>query len=124
MITRRRIVDHWRRRERNPARNEARAEPTTGTAVLECIPDPASFDLDAVWDEEWEKAVLAAALKKVQRGVDPKLFQIYDCYVLKQWLVKAVAKTLGVSPSLIYVAKHRMTTLIQQEVKAMETKLI
>jgi RNA polymerase sigma-70 factor (ECF subfamily) len=56
--------------------------------------------------------------------VNPKQFQIFDSYVLKEWPVKDVTKTLGVTAMQVYLAKHRVTSLIKKEIKKLETKLI
>ena len=49
-----------------------------------------------------------------------KQFQIFDCYVLKEWPVADVAKTFNVSAGQVYLARHRVAALIKKEVKRME----
>jgi len=51
-------------------------------------PIRAGFDLEAIWDEEWEKNLLTAALERIKRQVDPEQFQIFDLYCLEQWPAK------------------------------------
>src|SRR5215510_951775 len=62
-LTRWRIADQWRRREKAGQRpglcgtREAHARPaddTGSTGPIERIADPASVSLDSVWREEWE----------------------------------------------------------------------
>jgi RNA polymerase sigma-70 factor (ECF subfamily) len=49
---------------------------------------------------------------------------MFNFYVLKQWPVKEVAKTLGVSVAQVYLAKHRISTLVKKEVKRLQKGLI
>ncbi len=122
LITRRRIADHWRKRGREPAAQKQPAEDTSRTATVERIADPASFNLEALWDEEWKKNLMDTAIQRVKRQVDPKQFQIFDCYVQKQWSVKEVTRMLKVSDQQVYLAKHRITALLKKEIKSLETK--
>ena len=50
-----------------PGRRAARTPlpaTTLRTSTIERIPDPASVGLDGVWEEEWQKAVFAAAVER------------------------------------------------------------
>jgi hypothetical protein len=40
---------------------------TGSTGEIQRIPDPVGPTLDAVWQEEWEKHLMAAALERVKR---------------------------------------------------------
>ncbi|PYJ80684.1 MAG: hypothetical protein DME22_23560 [Verrucomicrobia bacterium] len=86
----------------------------------EQIPDPAGFDLEAIWDEEWEKNLLTAALERIKRLVDPEQFQIFDLYCLEQWPAQKVARTLGVGVGRVYLAKHRVGRLLKKEAAKLE----
>jgi len=124
VVTRRRLVDHLRKRERNLARPVPPGPGSSATDVLEKVPDPAGCALEKVWDEEWEKNLLSAALARVKGQVDAKHFQIYDCYVLKQWPVRDVAKTFGVNAGQVYLVKHRLSTLVKAELKLLERQML
>ena len=122
-LTRKRIALHYRRRERDrggPARN---SNALTRGADLERIPDPAGVDLEAIWNEEWETHLLDTALARVKQQVSAKQFQMFNFYVLKQWPVKDVAKTLGVSVAQVYLAKHRISVLVKKEMKRLQNGL-
>jgi RNA polymerase sigma-70 factor (ECF subfamily) len=54
--------------------------------------------------------------------VDAKHYQIFDCYVLKQWPVKDVAKTFGVNAGQVYLIKHRVSALLEKETRKLETE--
>ena len=121
-LTRKRIALHYRKRERD--RGGKGAEPLPSASELERIPDPAGVDFEAIWNDEWETSIADAALARVKEQVNPKQFQIFNFYVLKQWPVAEVAKTLGVSVAQVYLAKHRITSLVQKEVKRLQNGVI
>jgi RNA polymerase sigma-70 factor (ECF subfamily) len=120
-ITRWRIADQFRKRKPGDARAASGRDTSEArTATIERIPDPAGLDLDVVWDEEWRKNRLQAAITRVKRNVDPKQYQIFDCYVFKQWPPQKVATDLRVSIAQVYLAKHRVAALLKKELEAAE----
>lgn len=76
--------------------------------------------LNLIWDEEWEKNLLSAALERVKRRVDPGQFQIFDLYCTEGWPVLKVAQTLGVSVGRVYLAKHRVGRLLRKELSSLK----
>jgi len=91
---------------------------------MEKLPDQAEAKIDEMWDEEWQKNLLDVAIERVKAQIDPKQFQIFDSYVLKEWPVKDVKKMLGVSATQVYLAKHRISALIRKELKKLETDIL
>ena len=122
-LTRKRIALHYRKRERD-RRGPARDSEAIALDELERVPDPAGVDLEAIWNAEWETSLADAALARVKEQVNPKQFQMFNFYVLKQWPVKEVANTLEVSAAQVYLAKHRISTLVQKEVKRLQNGLL
>lgn len=120
LITRRRIVDHFRRRTKVAKQSLTSSDDTNGTDTVARIPDPASLELDSVWEEEWQKNLLDAAIERVKDLVSPKQFQIFDLYVLKDLPVREVTKLLKVNTAQVYLARHRVGSLIKQEAKRLE----
>lgn len=117
-LTRCRIVEHHRKRQRRNAMiHEGDADPVRHAAELERVEDPAARLIDAMWDEEWEKNLLFAALDTVKFRVSPIQFQIFDCYVLKEWPVREVARALDVNVGQVYLAKHRVSSLLKSETR-------
>jgi RNA polymerase sigma-70 factor (ECF subfamily) len=119
-LTRWRIINQIKKR-----RHEQAAEPFGPRATadaLELPPEevPVGFELEAIWDQEWERNLLDAALERVKRQVAPEQFQIFDLYCLEQWPAQKIARTLGVSVSRVYLAKHRISHLLAREVKRLE----
>lgn len=127
-ITRRRIVDQFRKRQAGPAPNisvEASATfrkptDTNRTATIERVPDPAGFDLERVWNAEWEKHLMDAALAGVKRKADPEQFQMFELHVLRQMPAREVARKLGVNAAQVYFAKYKIAGLLKKEGKRLE----
>ncbi len=123
-----RVQDQLRKRQapsapqpRHP--HEDVAEDASRTATINRIADPASPELEAVWDKEWQMTLMDAALARVKRRVDLWHWQIFDLYVLKEWSVKDVAKALGLSPGRVYLTKHRVSALVKRELRRLERAL-
>ena len=124
-ITRRRIIDHLRKRQRQPQRHERRPDATEGrTGTMDKIPDPAGDKFGDIWEEEWKDNLYAAAVKRVKQQVEAKQFQMFDCYAVKGWPVEKVAGLLGVSVGAIYTAKSRITALIKEEIGRLEARMV
>jgi len=123
LITRRRITDQLRKRPPHQDASPPRSDETARTSTVERIPDPASLNLDAIWDNEWEKNLVEAAMERVRRQANLKQCQIYDLYVLKKWPVKKVTATLGVNIGQVYLAKHRISHLLRKELKILQEKM-
>lgn len=120
--TRWRIIDQ--RRKRPPAGNAGTVTSTGGTATasIDQLVDPATFSLDAMWEAEWEKNLLNAALARLKSKIDPEKFQIFDFYVKKEWPAEKVATTFGTSVDQVYLIKHRVTEMLKEEVKRLENE--
>ena len=101
-----------------------RSDDTARTSTIERIPDPSGLDLDAVWNDEWEKNLLGAATERVKHQVDPEQYQLFDFHVLKQWPAKKVARKLGVSLGKVYFAKYRVSKLMKKEIQRLETQML
>lgn len=122
--TRWRITDQFRKRLPAIREGAHAGETTRDTDIVARIPDPSSFDLDAVWEEEWKKNLMDAALDGIKRQISAKQYQIFDLYVLRQWPVGKVAKTLDVSATLVYVTKHRVARLVRAEIERLEAEFV
>ena len=118
-LTRWRITDQLRKRPPLAAapKSNNSDDPATEVCAPEPLPDTVCSSFAALWDAEWEQHVLAAAITKVKRQLDPQKFQIFDFYVNKQWPPEKVATTFGINLNQVYLAKHRVTEMIAEEVK-------
>jgi RNA polymerase sigma factor (sigma-70 family) len=120
-IVRWRIADQFRKRPQQIQRHGSRhATETSGTATLERVADPGAINLDAVWEEEWQRTLFTAALSRVKRKANARHYQMFDLYAVKCWSVDKVAQTLGVSTGQVRLAKHRITALMRREVARLE----
>jgi RNA polymerase sigma factor (sigma-70 family) len=120
-IVRWRIGDQFRKRQQQvQPPSSRRATEASGTAMLERIPDPSAISLDAVWEEEWQSALFAAALLRVKRHANARHYQMFDLHAVKHWSVDKVAQTLGVTTGQVRLAKHRITVLMRREVARLE----
>jgi RNA polymerase sigma factor (sigma-70 family) len=123
LITRRRIIDHFRKRTDPNLRPAPRVgADTSRTDTVNRAPDPASLELDSVWEEEWQRNLLDAAIERVKQQVAPKQFQIFDLSVLRDLPVGDVTKLLKVNAAQVYLTRHRVGALIKKEVKRLETQ--
>jgi len=130
-LTRWRITDQFRKRR--PAVNTREEPPTSGsesseseatpTAVQEQVPDPSGNVLEAIWNDEWEKHIVDAALEKVKQQSSAKHYQIFFLQAIKQIPSAKVAKTLNVNVDQVYLIKHRLTKIFEEALKELETKL-
>lgn len=118
-ITRWRIVDQFRKRQPGETKRPRSADDRP-TATIERVPDSNVVDLDALWEREWQENLFAAAIMRVKKKVDPKQFQIFDCYVRKEWPAQKVAEQLRISVGQVYLARHRVSAILKKEVKALE----
>jgi RNA polymerase sigma-70 factor (ECF subfamily) len=111
-LTKWRIADLLRRKQREQAfapQPSSRGDGSELADAVLAIPDPVSERLDQLWEAEWEHTLLESALERLKLRVDPKHYQIFDLYVLKEWPVGKVAASLNVSRPQVYIIKHRLT---------------
>ncbi|HEV7925605.1 MAG TPA: sigma-70 family RNA polymerase sigma factor [Verrucomicrobiae bacterium] len=122
-LTRWRISDQFRKRQRGLEHLAGNSRRPDETATVERVPNPDGPELEALWDEEWERNLVGAAIESVKRKVDPKQYQLFDLYVLKKWTVSKVAQTLSVNPGRVYLTKHRINRLIKKEIDYLRAKM-
>jgi RNA polymerase sigma-70 factor (ECF subfamily) len=121
-ITRWRIVDQFRKRPPWPAgARPPSGDGTASTPASEQVPAE-DLDLQPAWDEEWQRNLVDAAIQRVKARVTPRQYQIFDLYVVKEWPVREVARTLHVNAAQVYLAKHRVSRLVREEVRRLEKK--
>ena len=120
-MTRWRITDQFRKR-----RPHVRMSKEAGANGCEALlnVDSTTHELDEMWDAEWEKNLLDAAISKLKRRLNPQKYQIFDFYVNKGWPPGKVAGTFGISVSQVYLAKHRVTELIKTEVERLRVEMV
>ncbi len=130
-IARWKIADQFRKRRNLPesvgGETEATGENSTlavsGMSLANCkralaweVSDQ-SQAFDQLWAAEWERHVLGQALAAVKRKAQPAQYAIYHLHVIEERTVSEVRKTLGVSTSQVYLAKHRVGRLVRHELR-------
>ena len=119
-LTRKRIVDQFRKRPPAGTRSVRGSKRSDETPTIKRLPDPASLDLERVWDEEWRRNLMTAAMENVRAQVSSRQYQIFDLYATKGWSVREVSRTLHVNAAQVYLAKHRIQALLKKEVRKLE----
>jgi RNA polymerase sigma-70 factor (ECF subfamily) len=122
-LTRWRVIDQLRKRGRFVRWHPPAGDTTLGGGRADPLPMPSCSHFEALWNAEWEKNLLNAAIAKVKRRLDPQKYQIFDLYVNKKWAPERVASTFGVTVPQVYLAKHRATELIREEIRRLEATL-
>jgi len=124
-LTRWRITDQLRKRPpdfdarvHRPSQGDAGGDHATPTE--ENIPDPAGNFLEAIWDEEWAKNLVDAAMEKLKKEVNARQFQVFYLTVIKESSPQQVAKVTGVSVDQVYVIKHRVSRLFKKALEELE----
>jgi RNA polymerase sigma-70 factor (ECF subfamily) len=119
-MTRWRINDQFRKRKKDTAMAGGEWDDDRKTAVIDRIEDPKGEVLERLWDVEWKKGIADAALARVKAQVSPKQYQIFDYYVVRQWDASKVQDKLNVSMAQVYLAKHRVGSILKKELAKLE----
>jgi RNA polymerase sigma-70 factor (ECF subfamily) len=122
-IIQRRLIDYWRKRPPWAGEKSSAQDNTARTSTTNQIPTPREFNMESIWNEEWQKNLVGAAMENVKRKITPRQYQIFDLYVIKEWTVRDVTQTLHVSAAQVYLAKLRVSRLVQAEVRRLESKV-
>ena len=138
LLTRQRIAHQFRKRKKPGAeanrvhagavsrgsggRAAIQASHDEGPATVDYLPDTGGLGFDSIWNAEWESHLFAAALEQVKRQVSDRQFQIFDLYVLQNWSVREVARTLRVSVAQVYLSKHRVGALFKKVLRRLEAE--
>ena len=118
-LTNWRITDQLRRRKNPCAAREFEYCPALHPENF----DPVPSELERIWDREYECNLVDAALCRVKGSVEPKHYQIFDLYVLKEWAPSKIAAKLGVSSTSVYVIKHRVQKRVESELASLRKRL-
>jgi RNA polymerase sigma factor (sigma-70 family) len=121
-ILHRRIIAHFRQRERSPKRLHIESEGTDLTPLIERLPAPSSEDLQEIWDNEWSRNIADAALERVKALVSPRQYQVFSLYVIKGRPAREVARLLGINIAQVYLAKFRVMALVKKEARNLEVQ--
>ena len=119
-VTRRRIIDLLRKRRTHPRHFVPLPADTASSGAEMQIPDTAAERaFEGIWDEEWEKNLVDAAMKRVKRKVKPEHYQIFYLHSVKGMPARDIGVLLGVSAAKVYVVGHRLARLVKREAQAL-----
>jgi RNA polymerase sigma factor (sigma-70 family) len=124
-LTRWRIGDQIRRRAKEilPSNQSGSAADSRSTAMEERFADPAGSALNKIWEDEWERHVIEAALNKVKQQCDARHYQVFYLNAIKQVPPAQVAEMIGVSVDQVYLIKHRLSEIFREAITEVETKI-
>ncbi len=116
-ITRWRINDRLRARQKEPIAMSSSSSDEDDFNPIENQEDNSNVNFDQIWDEEWQANLMKAAVDRVKMKVSASQFQIFDYHVLRGFSTKEVKSKLGVSTAQIYLSKHRVGQVLKKEIK-------
>lgn len=119
-----RIFDQFKKRLRPPTDHATEDERLPRSHDSDLDKAKANDEWKRIWDEEWEKCLLAKATERVRRRMNLKQYQAYDLYVNKQWSPERVAKFLSMPVGQVYLAKHRVVETLKTEVARLQNEII
>lgn len=124
-VIRSRILDHIRKRGKTPTVPiHVDSEGGDDLFTLKELPDKNSPNIDQLYEQEFQKNVLDAAVARVKRKLDPQKYQVFDCYVNKGMEPERVAAAFKISVNQVYLAKNRITEMIKAEAKRLENEML
>jgi RNA polymerase sigma-70 factor (ECF subfamily) len=117
-----RILNQLKKRAPADSPGVSSSDDTSRTPTVERVPDPASMQMAAYWDQEWEKNLVDAAIERVKEKANPKQYEIFYLHVVKQLPAAKVAASLNVNVARVYLAKHRVSALVKKEVRRLSRR--
>jgi len=119
-LTRRRIVDQFRKRPPPGRFSKSTATETARTPLIERVADPADPALDLLWEEEWKENLMKTAIDRVKQRVNPKQFQVFHLLTVKKKSPESVAALLNLKVPYVYLMKHRVAAALKEEIQRLE----
>jgi RNA polymerase sigma factor (sigma-70 family) len=116
-VTRWKVADQFRQRKAGAGSGLPDENSERSSVILPSQSVQALEDFQAVWNAEWEQHLLAQALARVKRQVNPEHYAIYHLNVIEERPATEVRQTLGVGIAAIYLAKHRVGSAVKQELR-------
>lgn len=122
-VTRRRIIDRLRKRQTHPQIfTPLKSDTATSGTALQISDACAQDAFEGMWNEEWKKNLVDAAIERAKRVVRSEHYQIFHLHYIKQMPARDVARMLRVSTAKVYVVCHRVTRMVKNEMQDLEKK--
>ena len=119
-VTRSRLNDFFKKQQRRPALNQPLEE---AADELQNLEDPEGPEIEKIWDEEWNRNLIQAALSRTKKLSSPKQFQIFKCHYIDEWTVRETCRTLGVNAAQVYMAKQRVGKIFREAVETLQEQV-
>lgn len=119
-VVKSRIVDAWRREQKQTAQSKGQAISDDAISSME---DQWLSNWEEEWNREWENHLLMEAMKRIEGKVQPHVLESFRRYVLQGQPAADVAAALGISEANIYNQRRRVLTILQREVVTLRDEL-
>ena len=119
-VTRSRLNDFFKKQQRRPSLNQPLEE---AADELQNLEDPEGPEIEKIWDEEWNRNLIQAALSRTKKLSSPKQFQIFKCHYIDEWTVRETCRTLGVNAAQVYMAKQRVGKIFREAVETLQEQV-
>ena len=119
-VTRSRLNDFFKKQQRRPALNQPLEE---AAGELQNLEDPEGPEIEKIWDEEWNRNLIQAALSRTKKLSSPKQFQIFKCHYIDEWTVRETCRTLGVNAAQVYMAKQRVGKIFREAIETLQEQV-
>ena len=113
-ITTNRLRDFWRARPSGTAQ----AGPDELARMLTELEDPHS-GLSRLWDEEHDRYVLDRLMERIEPEFKATTWAAFRGHVIEGRPVDDVARELGVSPNVVFIAKSRVLQRLRDEARGL-----
>ena len=80
------------------------------------VPDAAALGaFEGMWDEEWRKHLVNAAMERVKAKTNPEHYQIFYLHSVKNMPARDIGELMGASAAKVYVVRHRVARMMKRE---------
>lgn len=115
-VTKHAVIDYIRRKERRSGHFEEYK------LHAKVIREEHAAD-DDVWQAEWEKALMDAALQRVYLRMSEQAQKMFQLFAVENRPAAEVGRMLEADPNAVYACKHRVLKLIREEVEVLRDEI-
>ncbi len=121
-IARMRVIDHLRRRHRDPCAVALQSPNAEGVGCIAQGGDESSDSpFEVHWDEVWREHLLLAGMERLKRSTSPSHFQILHMSVIDRIDEAEIARILGISRAQVYLVRHRLGRKLRRAIEVFRT---
>src|SRR5262249_31834789 len=93
------------------------SDTTTDGSAPQIVDPAAERAFEGMWDEEWQKNLVDAAMERVKRTVKAEHYQIFYLHSVKNMAARDIGQLLGISVAKVYVVRHRVARWVRREIQ-------